>query len=183
MLEDYPGDSAGEQHRRVADASRFGIALAREEGAAVSDEELLAVLQGAAEAPDDDLRHDVLAALGGVLMTRGDPSGAAEAWQGAIGADPNDIDSRLRLAEALHKAGRPDDALATAARVLSEFPNARPSVLASAHYGEALIYLAERPDPERAAEHLREVLRLDPQHPRAEWIRARLAAIPSGAQP
>jgi len=181
MLADYPGDSAGEQHRRVADSSRFGIALAREEGAAVSDEELLAVLQGAAEAPDDDLRHDVLAALGGVLMTRGDPSGAAEAWQGAIGADPNDIDSRLRLAEALHKAGRPDDALATAARVLNEFPNAHPSVLASAHYGKALIYLAERPDPERAADHLREVLRLDPQHPRAEWIRARLAAIPSGA--
>jgi tetratricopeptide (TPR) repeat protein len=179
FFEGYPGDSTGDQYRRVVDSSRFGIALARQDGAPVSDEEVIAGLRAASEALDTDLRHDVLVTLGGLLAGRGDAAGAVDAFSRAIQADPNDVDTMLRLAEAQHKAGRPDDALATAARVVSRFPDAGATVHASAHFGQALVYLSERADPVLAAEHLRAVLRLDPAHPRAEWIRARLAALPS----
>lgn len=177
MLEGYPGDSTGEQNRRVMDSSRFGIALARQDGAVVSDEEVLARLRDARDAVDADLRHDVLATLGGLLLARGDAAAAADAFAGAVSADPNDLDSLLRLAEAQHKAGRPDEALATAASVVRGFPDADPRALASAHYGQALIYM-DRSDLALATDHLREVLRLDPSHPRAEWIRARLEESP-----
>jgi tetratricopeptide (TPR) repeat protein len=177
MLEDYPGDSTGDQYRRVIDSSRFGIALARQDGAVVSDEEVLSRLRDARGATDLDLRHDVLSMLGGLLMARGDAAGAADALAGAVSADPNNLDTLLRLAEAQHKAGRSDEALATAAKALSAFPDADPKALASAHYGQALIYL-DRSDPALAESHLREVLRLDPEHPRAEWIRARLGKDP-----
>lgn len=177
MLEGYPGDSTGEQHRRVIDSSRFGIALAREDGATVSDEEVIASLRAASEAPEAGLRHEVLVMLGGLLAARGDAAGAADAFAGAVQADPGDVGTLLRLAEAQHKAGRHDDALATAQRVVSGFPEAGPHVLAAAHYGQALVYLGERADPVLAAVHLRAVLELHPEHPRADWIRGRLAAL------
>jgi tetratricopeptide (TPR) repeat protein len=95
----------------------------------------------------------------------------------AVRIDPTAFSRRLRLAEALHKAGHPRDALAAVEAALREAPSPRREELAEAHYGQALIYLGELHDEARAAEHLREVLRLAPDHPRAAWIRGRLAAL------
>ena len=80
----------------------------------------------------------------------------------------------LRRAEALHRAGQPRDALEIVESLLARSPGPAPLDAADAHYGEALIYrdLGER---DHAREHLRECLRLNPAHPRADWIREQLA--------
>ncbi|MFQ5700786.1 MAG: tetratricopeptide repeat protein [Acidobacteriota bacterium] len=178
LFENYPGDSAGEQFARVTTSSHYGIVLAHRAGApSVSDEEVIDHLRAAGRSPDADLRRDALGDLGALLLARGDAGGAAAAFAGAVRADPADFRLRLRLAEAQHRAGRPDAALRTVEEAIALFPKADPKDLASAHYGEALIYLRDRPDPGRAERHLREVLRLDPDHPRADWIRRTLASL------
>jgi 4-amino-4-deoxy-L-arabinose transferase-like glycosyltransferase len=156
MLEGYTGDSAGLQHLRVIGSAHWGIVLARDtqgetaHTADTADEETLAHLRGAALSPDPDLRRDVFA-------------------------------RRLSLAEALHKAGRAREALAAVEEALASASGAAspmdPVLLADAHYGEALIYLRDLPDPAAAARHFREVLALNPAHPRADWIRGTLASL------
>ncbi|HET9480884.1 MAG TPA: glycosyltransferase family 39 protein [Candidatus Polarisedimenticolia bacterium] len=187
-LQGYPGDSTGDQHLRVLASSHFGIALALEKPAgsggpgAGADDERIEHLRAAGAGPDADLRRDALDRLGALLSSRGDAAGSAEAYTGAADADPEDVGIRLRLAEALHKAGRPREALEAAAGSL-RLPGARdPALAAAAHYGQALIYLKDLPDRARAAEHLREALRLQPWHPRAAWIRSTLSGLePDGA--
>ncbi|HKY31988.1 MAG TPA: tetratricopeptide repeat protein [Candidatus Polarisedimenticolia bacterium] len=177
-LRDYPGDSSGDQHRRVEASSHFGIVLALE----MADDpgslsERMEHLRAAALSPDADLRRDALDRLGALLMEQGDPAAAAAAYEAAVRLDPKDFGRRLRLAEALHRGGRPQEALTVVEAAVREAPGAGRRELAAAHYGRALIFLGELRDPARAAAHLEEVLRLDPTHPRAGWIRERLASL------
>lgn len=179
MLEGYPGDSSGDQYRRVEASCHMGIVLALEmsgsEGATPT--ERIEHLRAAAEGPDADLKLDALDRMGALLIQQGDPEGAAQAYAEAVRLQPAGFARRLRLAEALHKAGRARDALATVEAALREAPSPHRVELADAHYGQALIYLRDLNDPARAAEHLREVLRLAPAHPRAAWIREKLDRI------
>ena len=132
-------------------------------------------LRSAADAPDADQRHDALSLLGGLMMKRGDAPGAAEAYAGAVRAGPADPSLKLRLAEALHKAGRLREALDVAGQVIREPGESDAVTLGDAHYGAALLHrdLGE-PGPMHA--HLREALRLNPAHPRAAWIQEVIAA-------
>ena len=87
---------------------------------------------------------------------------------------------RLRIAESLHKSGDPAGALAVVSEALTDAERGEPLdslLLADAHYGLALIRLTGLPEPAEAAHHLSEVLRLNPAHPRAEWIRTTLARM------
>jgi tetratricopeptide (TPR) repeat protein len=180
LLEGYPGDTSGDQHRRVAASCHMGIVLALEMGAERDTPpatEMVEHLRAAALSPDEDLQRDALDRLGSLLLQIGDPAGAAEAWARAVQIDPGGFSRRLRLAEALHRAGRPREALVTVEAALREAPPPRREDLADAHYGQALIYMGDLRDNARAAGHLREVLRLSPAHPRAAWIRDRLASI------
>jgi tetratricopeptide (TPR) repeat protein len=180
LLEGYPGDSSGDQHRRVAASCHLGIVLALEMGAdreGAGATEKIEHLRAAALSPDADLRLEALDRLGSLLLQHGDASGAADAWSRAVPMDPGGFQRRLHLAEALHRAGRPREALATVEAALREAPSPRREELADAHYGQALIYMGDLRDAARAAGHLREVLRLAPSHPRAAWIRERLATL------
>ncbi len=182
MLEGYPGDSAGDQYLRVIASAHYGMVLASDMraargGNALPRAEILSHLRAAARAPDADLRRDALARLGEMLASAGDSDGAAQAYTGAVEAAPHDFGLRLLLAESLHQAGRARESLETVEQALAEMPDADPVLRADAHYGEALIYLHDLPDGERAVFHLREVLRLNPSHPRADWIRRRLASL------
>ena len=178
MLQALPAGPNGQQHARMVSSAHFGIVLAAEgpAPAPASEEEIVQHLIAAARSPDADLRRDAAERLGSRLLKRGDAAGAAAALAEAVQAAPQDPGLLLRLAEALHKAGRPTEALAAADAAIAAAGDSRP-LLASAHYGKALIYLKDIPDPGLAAHHLREVLRLDPSHARAAWIRERLATL------
>ena len=149
MLSAHPGNPAGDQHLRVLVSAHWGIVLALEAMGQTPNDQMLEHLRGAAAAPDADLRRDV--------MVR-----------------------RLRIAESLHKSGDPAGALAVVSEALTDAERGEPLdslLLADAHYGLALIRLTGLPEPAEAAYHLSEVLRLNPAHPRAEWIRTTLARM------
>jgi len=172
------GADDAQAHRMIASA-HYGIVLARP---GAEDDETIAHLRAAGEAPDHDLVRDALTRLGVILMRRGEPAGAAAAFEKAVIADlapsREGFWRRLKMAEALDKAGRPADSLAAVEDALRNAPpGLDSSLLADAHYGEALIYLHELRDPGRALPHLREVIRLNPSHERAEWIRGTIAAL------
>jgi len=179
MMQHLPAGSADEQSRRVVASAHLSLVLALQaeeaEGSSVAEDEMILHLRSAADTPDADLRHDALSMLGGLMMKRGDAAGAAEAYAGAVRADPKDRPLSLRLAEALHKAGRLREALEVAEQVIRQPGDTDAVTLGDAHYGAALLYrdLGE-PGPMRA--HLREALRLNPAHPRAAWIQIQIAA-------
>ncbi len=182
LFEGYPGDSSGDQYRRVLASSHMGIVLALEmapRGESPPATEVITHLRAAAEGPDADLRRDALDRLGDLLLRQGDAAGAAEAIAAAVAIDPAGFSRRLHLAEALHRAGRAREALAAVEAALRDSPSPSREELADAHYGQALIYLRDLEDHPRAIEHLREVLRLSPSDRRAPWIHERLRELES----
>ncbi len=105
---------------------------------------------------------------------------AVAAYRAALDATGRDrprarLGIALRLAEALHRAGRPREALAVVEEALDAMPDIPDIDHAAAHYGRALIY-RDLGEPERMRFHMRECLRLNPAHPRAGWMRETLAA-------
>ncbi len=181
LLEGYPGDSTGDQHRRVVASAHFGLAIALETaGAAAPAGEVLAHLRAAGASPDADLRRDALGRAGALLLSGGDAAAATEAYRSAAEAAPADLALRLRFAEALHRGGRPREALEEVESALREAPPADPRLLASAHFGRALLY-RDLGDPAAMRRHLAEALRLDPAHPRADWMRHALSS--AGEEP
>ncbi|HET9480883.1 MAG TPA: glycosyltransferase family 39 protein [Candidatus Polarisedimenticolia bacterium] len=81
----------------------------------------------------------------------------------------------LERAESLHHEGRPADAMAAVREALAVAPDLPAEVRASAHYGMALIH-RDLGDRDAMQRELAECLRLDPSHPRADWIRSTLRA-------
>jgi tetratricopeptide (TPR) repeat protein len=81
----------------------------------------------------------------------------------------------LHLAQALHRGGESQEALAVLKGAVEEGGDAiPPSERAAAHYGWALIY-RDLGEEESMRSHMRECLRLDPAHPRAAWMQEMLA--------
>ena len=119
-------------------------------------------------------------------MEAGRHAAAALAFQKALealgeSADPAErAQIRLHLAEALHRAGRPREALEVVERVLAAASELPARDVAAAHYGEGLIY-RDLGDTDKMRSHLHECLRLDPEHPRAEWIKQTLAEGPDAS--
>jgi tetratricopeptide (TPR) repeat protein len=89
-----------------------------------------------------------------------------------------DVPARVRLtlhlAEALHRSGRPRDALTVVEMALERAEGMPDSVVADAHYGQALIY-RDLGDRDRMRYHMKECLRLNPTHSRAEWMTQMIA--------
>lgn len=179
------GTGATAQARRMIASAHFGIVLAQDAAgsrAGPGHEETITHLRAASLSPDTDQRRDALIRLGALLLAGGDSAGAVDAYAGAVSADPapgrERFECQLHLGEALQRSGRAADALNAVEEALREAPADLPPVhLADAHYGEALIYLHDLPDRDQAARHLHEALRLNPSHPRAEWIRQTLATL------
>ncbi len=168
MFEEHP-DEGGMQFRRVVASCHYGLvtaleALDGERGTPTGEEAILRHLREAAKSPESDTRHDSLENLGSRMMDRGDVAAAAQAWAGAIEAEPGDFPLRLRLAEALHKSGKPLEALRVVEDGLEGVED--PVLLSDAHFGRALIH-RDLGDRERMLHHLRECLRLNPDHPAA----------------
>jgi tetratricopeptide (TPR) repeat protein len=121
-------------------------------------------------------RSSILRALG-----KGDAAAAWERYAGlarpdADAAPPGEDPLRrfrlaVRLAEAQRRSGRPREAIETLSRAVESAPGIPAADRADAAYGLAMIH---RDLGEDAAmrDRLREVIRLDPNHPRAEWIRS-----------
>jgi len=82
---------------------------------------------------------------------------------------------RMHLAEALHHAGRPEEALRVVQESLMHSPDIPDADRADAHFGEAMIYRDLGNDAAMRS-HLRECLRLNPAHPRAAWIERTLGS-------
>ncbi len=105
---------------------------------------------------------------------------AAATFRRALEALDHDADpaERLRLtlhlAEAVHRSGKPREALALVESELDRGADLSDPDEATAHYGEALIY-RDLGETELMRFHLRECLRLNPSHPRADWIRQQVA--------
>ncbi len=179
MYGELPEEASDPQFRRVIASCHWGMVLAldgeaaaatgRKDGAALERH-----LRAAGESPDPDLRRDALDRLGALLLAGGDPAGAAEAYRGAVEADPEDFSRKLRLAQALHRSGKPLEALAAVDEALKEAGDIEPVLLGDAHYGRALVY-RDLGDTAAMRHHLRECLRLNPAHPRAEWMKQILA--------
>jgi tetratricopeptide (TPR) repeat protein len=114
------------------------------------------------------------------LLQSGKFQEAADSYRAELEALPPGTDpvARLRLslrvAEAMHRAGHPREALDVVEKALDAAPRFPDTEAAAAHYGEALIY-RDLGEPERMRFHMRECLRLDPAHPRAGWMRSILA--------
>jgi tetratricopeptide (TPR) repeat protein len=111
-------------------------------------------------------------ALGEMAEERDNWAEALDAYRAAVVALPSSVDARFRLAMALRKAERPDEAIAEYQNALRLDPN-----VAEVHYNLAVVYLQEKGDEGKAAEHFQRFLTLDPQNERAaqvqSWLRAR----------
>jgi tetratricopeptide (TPR) repeat protein len=156
---------------RILGAAEYGLGLTeRRRGDEAASE---SALRAATACPDPDVRADAAAELAEILDSRGDASGLASELGIVIEARPMDFRSRLRRAEALFKLGRLPESLAETRAVLSLEPPAPPLDQADAHYGAAMIEIANG-EESNAEDDLRRVLDLNPAHPQAAWIRGRI---------
>jgi 4-amino-4-deoxy-L-arabinose transferase-like glycosyltransferase len=144
---------------------------------AQKDEEAALIWLGRAveAAPDADLGFDALTGYGEALLDQGRVEESLAPLGRARGVEPNDLRLALLYAEALHRSGRPRDALQVVESTLDANPHPSPLDLADANYGLGLIY-RDLGDVARMKFHFRETLSHNPRHPRAAWIRQVLDA-------
>jgi tetratricopeptide (TPR) repeat protein len=157
---------------RILGAARHGLGVSeRSRGDAAAAER---ALREAAACPDPDVRADALLELAEILKEKGDAAGRASALGEAASLRPADFELRIRHAEALYALGRLDEALLEIRAALSIDPPPSRAAQARAWYGAGLVHAAAG-DPRAAREAFDRTLRLDPNHPRAAWIRRLLA--------
>jgi len=167
-----PAPDAGHQRRVIAEC-HYGLARALDESGRGSSDAVIGHLEEAAGSNDPETRLDSLTWLARLRSDRGDDVGAARALAGAVEASPRDPELRLEAAEALHKAGDLDGSLSMVQSVIDGFPDLDSSTRASAYYGRALLHRS-RGETQATLDDLAECLRLNPDHPRAAWIRDQL---------
>jgi tetratricopeptide (TPR) repeat protein len=109
--------------------------------------------------------------LGNLMVKRGQPERAIELYRRAVAADPRYVLAHYHLADALKQMGRFQDAYRTYERVVVDL-EARDAQEAAtqnnALYAMASLDLTMGAY-ERAREMLVELVRLDPQHPKAHY--------------
>ena len=109
--------------------------------------------------------------LAEVLRESGDSQAALDAYRAAAAAAPNNTDVRFKFARELRRAGRIDEAINEYQALLRLEPS-----VAEAHYNLAVLFLQERQAPDRAREHFRRFVELDPESERAPRVREWLSA-------
>ncbi len=92
--------------------------------------------------------------------------GALDAYQRALAIDPAHWRARFNQGLLLKKLGRPREAAGAFRAVLEQ-----QRFHAKSHYELGVLLGGVLGDPERAAEHLRSALEVEPEHPRAELVR------------
>ncbi|NGZ05434.1 MAG: glycosyl transferase [Magnetococcales bacterium] len=122
---------------------------------------------------DHPQRHFALYNLGVVLLNSQDHAGARQAFEEAIGLQPDFYPSYINLGNALERLGLPGDAVACW-RTLAE----RLSVVTGENIqykSSALKQMARVLGPVDSGDFLRQVLEIDPRHPevREHWINGR----------
>ena len=108
--------------------------------------------------------------LAEVLRESGDAPKALDAYRAAAAAAPSDANVRFKFALALRRSGRIDEAITEYQALLRLEPS-----VAEAHYNLAVLYLQERQRADRAREHFRRFVELDPDSERAPRVREWLA--------
>ena len=109
--------------------------------------------------------------LAEVLRESGDSQAALDAYRAAAAAAPNNTNVRFKFARELRRAGRFDEAINEYQALLRLEPS-----VAEAHYNLAVLFLQERQAPDRAREHFRRFVELDPESERAPRVREWLSA-------
>ena len=109
----------------------------------------------------DDAEHHVL--LGHIAMVRSNWPEALESADHALSLDAQNLGARNLRAMALTQLGRKVEAEATLGEALAEDPE---DALAHANQGWICLH---KSDPDKALEHFREALRIDPS---MEWARS-----------
>jgi tetratricopeptide (TPR) repeat protein len=116
--------------------------------------------------PGDAQGHNV---LGTVLLRRDDLGGAVEAFRRAVGLDPSLTEAHVNLAQALARAGRPEEARAEAAEVArltaAEAGLGRAMILAETAAG-----LLARGDAPAALAPLREAVEASPTFAEGHYL-------------
>jgi len=154
---------------RMAASAELGLGVAEKSlGHATAAE---TALRAATASPDGEVRADAALELSDLLEARGDQEGLSAALGIVTAARPGDVRSRLRRAESLYKLGRMEESLLEVRGVIALSPPPGPLDLADAHYGAAMIERAAG-NADGAREDLRMTLQLNPNHPRAAWIRS-----------
>lgn len=166
-------DAGNPVFARIAGAARYGLGLTelrRGEEAAAEQ-----AFRSAATCPDPAVRGDALLELAALLEAREDREGVARVLEESVALRPGDFRLRLRHAESLHRIGRDRDAERAVLAALALQPRPRERDLADGWYGLGLVRISLGDGP-GAREAFRRTLEMAPGHPRAGWIRERLAA-------
>ncbi len=162
-------------------ATRASVLRAGGHGSAAAAWEKRAALAGAGPpgGPSEPDEAERLSTEAAERAEEGRLEDAAELYRRAAAALPEGVEPvrrfrlRMHLAESLHHAGHPEEALGVVQEALL-YPGDVPDAdRADAHFGEAMIYRDLGNDAAMRS-HLRECLRLNPEHPRAGWIRETL---------
>ena len=106
-------------------------------------------------------------------LENGDTTQAVLAAENATLLQPASEDARLQFASSLQRAGYPADAADEYEKAAAKRPGD-----SSLQMALASLYAREMLDPAKARPHYEKVLALNPQHPKADAIRAWLAANP-----
>lgn len=112
--------------------------------------------------------------LGEVLQESGDTQAALDAYRAASAAAPNDAIVRFKLALALRRADRIDEAI-TEYHSLLRLDDS----LSEVHFNLAVLYLQQKGNHDLAREHFRRFVDLDPDNERASRVRDWLTANPA----
>jgi len=173
---------AADRSRPAISASYYGVLMGAyearsriERGSGDAAAALAWLERAAIAAPDADIGFDVLVACGEALLAANRIPDAMAVLTRARGQDDRHLRLALLYAQALHRSGRPREALGVVESALDANPHPPDLDLADANFGLALIY-RDLGDIPRMKFQLRETLGHNPDHPRGAWIRETLAA-------
>ncbi len=118
-----------------------------------------------------------LIALGNAYFDSGQWRDAVTIYEHALVVDPTNADVRTDLGTAYRNLGMPDRALAQYEHVLQMDPDHL-----NARYNMGIVYAYDKRNARAAIRAWEQFLKLAPNHPQAERIRADIAALRRGAR-
>ena len=142
-----------------------------------------AIAEMNAAIPLDPNDAELFQMLGGAYRSQGDLSAAAAAYRRGLAAKPASFTIRFDLATVLHESGDSRAALAELLRAKEAVPGIDGLDLADWHYGMGAVLLDIPGREEEGIGHLREGLRMNPDHPQAADVRAFLSSRGSSGAP
>jgi tetratricopeptide (TPR) repeat protein len=153
---------------RILGAAWYGQGVARLE--AGDEIGAAAAFRDSARCPEMDIKLDALARLAEIYKDAGKTGLLAGVLNERLAADPGDFRTAIRYGEALFKMGKLVEAENAVQQALSSNTSARQVDVADGWYGLAMIQRSLG-DTAKYATSLNKVIKLNPDHPRANWIR------------